>query len=494
MTIVAIDLGTERTQAAALTTSGESRIIPNRNGENFTFSDVYFNEDGSTQVGTEAINASLANPKRGVSGWKRSMGTDEVLYTDDKGREYFARDIATILLESVKADAEANLKEPVTEVAISVPANYTMAQKQQTEEAASKAGLKTILKSHEPTCGALAQDILKFKNGVFVVYDLGGGTFDVSIAEVNGNVCKIIATGGIPKLGGRDFNQRIKDKVLDEHKAQYGYRPCIDEHAIYFQDLYGRIEQFKINLSTQKQASIIVSCNGDLLNMTVTRKEFESWVEDLVKQTIKQTEKVIEEAGLTWKDISAIFPIGGGSMMPIVPEELEKASGKKVTRNCEPHCAVALGGAVAARIECDRINRDFKVGKVTLPRGGGHLQEILSRSVGVLTLTEDNRNVCSEILAKDTPIPSVQMKLFMMTELDQTDVKISILQGMEGQMADDCTALGYFELNDLPARPDVRNRIEVTFDLDASGMLTATARDNVSNKKAEVIIDYTPHK
>ncbi len=494
MTIIGIDLGTRRTKASVLTTSGEPQILANRNGENFTPSVVYFEKDRPKLVGTEAINAALADPERGVFDFKRHMGTDTVLYTDENGIEFKADDVATIILETIKVDAEAKLGEPINEAVITVPANYSNVQKRQTIEAGAKAGLKVILTPHEPTAGALGNHIHKLKSGIALVYDLGGGTFDVSIIKVNGNVSEVVTTGGIPKLGGCDFNERIKEKALDEFESQHGYRPDKNDHAVFFQDLSGRIEQLKISLTTQKQGSIIVPCNGDLLNMTIDRQQFEDWVRDLVEQTIDQTENILKDANLTWADIDVIYPIGGGAMMPVVTERLETVSGKKVTRNCEAHCAVALGAVVAVQMEYARLNKVIIVGKVTIPPIKPRVRDILSRSIGILALSEDDQEVCSEILAKNTPIPSSEMKVFQLTELNQTDAKFTVLQGKEGQKADECTELGHFELNDLPARPDINGRIEITFDLDVNGMLTASACDNVSHEKAELEIDYNSNK
>lgn len=488
--IIGIDAGTTRFKSAILTSSGEPQILTNRIGEIFTPSVIYFTEEGTLLIGTEAANAALSNPERAVFDWKVNMGTNTVLYTDENGKKYKAQDILTIFLANVKADAEAKTGEPVNEAVITVPANYDNEQKRKTIEAATKAGMKVTVTPHEPTAGALGNQIYKLKNATVLVYDLGGGTFDVSIIKIKSNACEVIATGGIQKLGGRDFNNRIIEKALDEFEAQYNYRPAPDECGIFYQDLKSRVEQVKISLSAQTQCNIVASCNCDVLNMTVMRDQFEEWVSDLVEQTIEQTGKTLKEAGLGWADMDAIYPIGGGAMVPVIIRKLEKVSGKIVTQNCEAHCAAALGAVIAGRMDSEQQGKTCKVGSVTLPPINYYMRDILSRAIGVLVLNEDEQQVCCEILTKDTPIPSIQTRNFKLTELGQTNIRVQIMQGEEGAKADDCLSMGLFDLKDLPQRSDIVSRIEITFDLDSNGLLTASARDIVSNKKAELQVDY----
>ena len=487
---IGMDLGTTRTKIAMLTESGEPQLLTNRQGETFTFSEVYFPGDGTHYIGTEAKNAALAEPKRSVANWKAHIGTDKVLYIDDDGTEYMAVNIASIIIKTIINDIEAKMQDTVGELVITVPANYTNAQKQDTKKAAEMAGVKVLLMPHEPTAGALGNHVNKLKNGTVIVCDIGGGTTDISVIKAKGNVCEVTATGGIPKLGGRDFNRRIKDHVIDAFETKFSYRPNEDEHAIFHQDLETRIEQAKINLSVQKQANIVVSNNGDMLNLTITRQKFEELVADLINQIVDITEKTLKEGSLGWADIDAIYPIGGASMMPKIVESLEKASGKSVVSNCEAHCAVALGAAVAVRLEYERLGKQVQVGSVTLPPINYYMRDILSRSIGVSALDKSDQEVCCEILGKETPIPSLQTRKFMLSELGQTNVRIHILQGVEGQKAKDCESLGHFDLKELPSSSDHGSRIEVTFDLDANGLLTASARDMVSNKKEELKLDY----
>jgi len=488
--IPGIDAGNFRFKMAVPDSGGNAVLITNSFGETFIRSVPYFAEDGSILVGTEAENAALANPQRAVFDWKQHMGTDDVLYTAEDGKQYKAKDIGAILLKSAKETIEAKTGRVCNEAVISTPANYNDVQKQQTIEAAREAGLTVLLLIHEPTAAALGNELHKKKDGVVLVFDLGGGTFDVSLVQVKGNLFEVIATGGEAKLGSRDFNECIDQKVLDEFEAEHNYRPNQKEHPVFCQEMAQRVEHLKVSLSAQKQSQIVLSCDGDQFKTTITRDQFNSWVLSLAEKAMKRTELTVKEAKLDWPDISEVYAVGGGSMPPIITDLLEKLTGKKVSRRCEPHCAAALGAVIAGRLECARQGRSYQVGDRTLPPPGFYLREILSRPIGVATLDENNKETCCVMLAKDTPIPSIQTRIFKMTEPNQTEVLIRSLDGEDGAEASQCVELGRFELKDLPARPDLIGRIEIIFNLDANGMLTATARDIVSGKTAELQIAY----
>ena len=488
--IPSIDAGNSRFKCAVADVAGNPKLITNRYGEPFTPSAVFFASDGSTIVGTEAINAGFVEPSRLVTNWKRAMGTDEPLYTADDGTVYYAMDVLAVLLEDAKDNIEAKTGQVVNEAVITVPANYTDLQKQQTKEAAKKIGMKVLALPHEPTAAALGNELYKKKNSTALIYDLGGGTFDVSIVQTKGNVCNIIATGGDPNIGGRDFNDRISEKLLEEFESVNNFRPSEDEHAIFFQEMSQKIEQLKISLSVQTQSQVVLFCEGKQLQMTVTREQFNSWVRNIAEKTVRKTEQVIKDASLKISQIDEIYAVGGGSMMPIVIELLEELIGKKVSKKCEPHCAAAFGGILSGRLEYQRQCKEYPIGNVVLPPPTTIVHEILSHTIGVLALIEDTKEVCSEILSKSTPIPSIQTKVFQLSQPNQTAVIIKVLQGENGQDAEDCLMLGHFELNDLPPRGDLIGRIEVTFSLDNNGLLTAKARDIVSGKEEQMEIDY----
>jgi molecular chaperone DnaK len=486
--IPSIDFGNYATKVAIQNTTGQPQLLTNRNGETSTRTYVYFNDDGSVLIGTEAENAALANPGQGISGFKRRLGTDDILYSNN-GRNDTAVDITAIFLSEIKKDIEAKTGMPCNQAVLTLPANSNVLQRQHTIDAASRAGIEVIVTPNEPTAAALGNEINKMKNCTAALYDLGGGTFDISLLTVKGNVIEVKATNG-KNIGGMDINQRFYEKILDAFEARHNYRPTKEEYPVFHQDLLQKIEHAKISLSAQMQYNLTNSCNGDILTMNLTRQQFEEWIEDPIRETIDITEKTIRDAGLTWDNIDVIYAVGGSSRLPIVKRLLEQASGKKISQSCEAHCAAALGGVIAGRLEYERQGKIYTVGSVTLPPPSFFVRDILSNPVGILVLTEDNQEVCSEILAQETPIPSIQTKMFKLTEPNQTEVRIEILQGPDGTPAPNCLTLGHFELNGLPVRPDIINRIEVTFDIDPNGILTATARDTVSNKKAELQIDY----
>ncbi len=418
------------------------------------------------------------------------MGTDEVLYTAEDGTAYHAMDILTILLKDAKDNIEAKTGQVVNEVVVTTPANYSDSQKQETINAAKKAGMQVITLPHEPTAAALGNELHKQNNSIALVYDLGGGTFDVSIVQIKGNVCDIIATDGDPQIGGRDFNDRISEKLLEEFESVNKFRPSKQDNAIFFQEMSQKIEQLKISLSVQTQTQIVLFCKGKQLQMTVTREQFNLWVKDIAEKTIEKTKQVIENAGLNVSAIDQIYAVGGGSMMPIVVEMLEELTGKKICKKCEPHCAAAFGGILSGRLELQRQGKKYTIGDVVLPAPTTIVHEILSHSIGVLVLNQNNEDICSEILSRKTPIPSIQTKLFKLSQPNQTAVTIKVLEGEDSTNAGDCLTLGHFELNDLPPRPDMIGRIEVTFSLDNNGILTAKARDNASGKEEQMQIDY----
>jgi len=488
--IPSIDAGNSRFKCAVADLAGNPKLITNRFGEPFTPSAVFFAPDGSTIVGSEAINAGFVEPSRLVINWKRDMGTDQTLYTADDGTVYKAMDVLAILLKDAKDNIEAKTGQVVNEVVITVPANYTDLQKQQTIDAAQKVGMKVVTLPHEPTAAALGNELYKQNNSTALVYDLGGGTFDVSIVRTKGNVCNILATGGDPNIGGRDFNDRIMGKLLEEFESVNDFRPSEDAHAVFFQEMSQKIEQLKISLSVQTQSQVVLFCEGRQLQMTVTREQFNSWVRDIAEKTIQKVRQVIEDANLQISQIDQIYAVGGGSMMPIVTELLEQLTGKKISKKCEPHSAAAFGGILSGRLECQRQGKNYIVGDVVLPAPTTIVHEILSHTIGVLVRDQGERNICSEILSKDTPIPSIQTKMFKLAEPNQTAVMIEVLEGEDGKSSRDCLTLGHFELNDLPSRSDLIGRIEVTFSLDNNGLLTAKARDIVSGKEEQMQIDY----
>ncbi len=490
MIVMAVDAGNGFFKVAVPDATGNPQLLYNKWGEPTTASVVFFGADGNIITGTEAKHAALADPTRAVVSWKRSMGTDNVLHRSEDGKEYRAEDILYILLKEVKENAEAKTGQGIAEAVICVPANYTDPQKQSTINAANRAGMDVLRLIPEPTSAALGNKVQDLGDCISLVYDLGDGTFDVSIVKSNGNVTEILSTGGEPHLGSRDFGDCIKQKALERLESEFGFKPNVEEHPLFFQDLSDRVERVKISLSVKDQTSLVVSCDGHVLNMPVGSKEFETWTEDLIKKTIECTKRTIEEADLTPDKINVIYAVGGGSRMRWVSEELEKALGKKPTEHCEAIYAAAYGGVLAGRIEYARRGRSYMIDDYALPAPDVHLRDVTSHPIGVCVLSGNRELVCQEILAKHTLIPSVQTKTFRLGVADQTEALIEILQGENAAPREKCALLGHFTLTELPQMKELTERVEICLNLDINGMLVATARDKESNRTADLQIDY----
>lgn len=488
--VPAIDAGTGRFKMAVPDALGNPQLVSTETGQLFFESVVYFDESGEIIIGSEARNAALVHPERAVFDWKRYMGTDNVLCRPKGGKGYQAKDILVIFLGKAKEIIERKTGEPVNDVVVLTPANYNDEQVQATLIAGAEAGLNVVLTPKEPSCAALGNEIHKRKRCTAVVFDLGTGTLDVSILKTTDNLFEVVMTGGRAKLGCTDFNERAREQLLAEFERQFKYRPKPEDDPVFFQNLWQQVEQLKISLSVQRECQLAVACNDDLLKKKVTRDEFESWIRDLVDQAIDCAQKTLEEAHLQWSDIDEVYAVGGGSLVPLVRRRLEEVSGKKISQRCEAHYAHALGGVIAGRLEYQRRGKAYRVQDVTLPPPDFCVRDILSHAIGVAALDGDETEVCCEMLAKSTPIPSQHTRTFKMAEPNQTAVRIRVLDGQDGVTANSCLELGHFELTDLPSRPDLIGRIEITFRIDANAMLTATARDTVSGKTGELQIEY----
>lgn len=492
--VVAIDYGTSRTKVAYPDATGNPQLLQNQRGESYTPSVVYFPLSGEPIVGTEALNMAVAQPDRVVVCAKRHMGTDTVLYQSEDGIEFRAVDIAGLVLKAVKVDVRAKLGEEPDEYVVCVPANYSDRQKQETIDAARRAGMKVVYMPHEPTAAAFGNGLHHYTNCTALIYDLGGGTFDVSILRKRGNICEVLATNGEPQLGGQDFSDRIKEKALEKFRAQHGTVPDPSEDPLFYQDLNERVETLKVSLSTKDKANLVIRSDGMLLNEEITRKDFGEWTSDLLATSVTRMEKTIEDAGLSKAEIDMVFAVGGASQMPMVGEAIKAALGKEPSSMCEPHYAAVYGAVYAARTEFERQSKAFIVGDVALPSPDVYSREITSHSIGVAVVTDGGKIVCAEILSKGVQIPSVQVKTYKLAQPNQIGALIEVLQGEEGQPRDTVLKLGEFNLTNLPPRAEVTGRIEIEFNLDANGMLTAIARDRESAQSAELTIEYKSAK
>ena len=490
MKLFSLDLGNSRLKVAQAGNDGQGVIVPNSLGELTTPSVVYFSDDGAPVVGSEALNMALVEPDKVVRNWKRYMGAEKVLYQAPGGTEYRARDIAGLLIANTVQAIEQRTGEVVTEMTITVPANYTEKQKAETIEAAESAGVKVLCLPTEPVAAAFGNNVHERGDGLTLVFDLGGGTFDVSVLKASGNLVEVLRTNGDPELGGQDVNRRIREHVVRMFEQEHGYIPDAAKSTVFYADLEDRIEQLKTTLTTRESANIVVRDGDRLLNHKITRKEVESLIADLVKRALVLVEQTLQEASIGWNEIATILAVGGGSRMPVIGQELELLSGKKLAQKVEPDYAAALGGITAARIELKRQNRSAESETGALPPIDFFSREVTSHPLGVSALNKQSESVQHVMLPNGTPYPSTQVRTFATAEPNQTAVHIVVLEGDAFMAEAKCVKLGEFHLDSIPAFPDITERIEITFQLDINGLLSATARDLKSGKMADMKIEY----
>ena len=470
--IIGIDLGTTNS-AVAVMEGGESVIIPNIEGNRTTPSVVAFTKDGERLVGETAKRQAITNPDRTISSIKRHMGSDFTVKIDDK--TYTPQDISAMILQKLKADAESYLGEKITEAVITVPAYFTDAQRQATKDAGRIAGLDVKRIVNEPTAAALAYGEDKDKDAQTVmVYDLGGGTFDVSILELSDGVFEVHATRGNNKLGGDDFDNRLIDYIAEEFKKENGIDLKADNMSL--QRLKEAAEKAKKELSSTMSTNInlpfiTASQSGPLhLNMDVSRAKFDELTADLVKKTEGPVKDALKDAGLNANEIDKVLLVGGSTRIPAVQECIKKLTGKQPQKDINPDECVALGAAIQGGVL------------------SGDVKDLLLLDVTPLSLgIETMGNITTRLIERNTTIPTKKSQIFTTAADNQTSVEIHVLQG-ERQMAKDNVTLGRFTLDGIaPARRGVP-QIEVTFDIDANGIVNVSAKDMGTGKEQHITI------
>ena len=470
--IIGIDLGTTNS-AVAVMEGGESVIIPNIEGNRTTPSVVAFTKDGERLVGETAKRQAITNPDRTISSIKRHMGSDFTVKIDDK--TYTPQDISAMILQKLKADAESYLGEKITEAVITVPAYFTDAQRQATKDAGRIAGLDVKRIVNEPTAAALAYGEDKDTEAQTVmVYDLGGGTFDVSILELSDGVFEVHATRGNNKLGGDDFDNRVIDYIAEEFKKENGIDLKADKMSL--QRLKEAAEKAKKELSSTMSTNInlpfiTASQAGPLhLNMDLTRAKFDELTADLVKMTEGPVKDALSDAGLSASDIDKVLLVGGSTRIPAVQECIKKLTGKQPQKDINPDECVALGAAIQGGVL------------------SGDVKDLLLLDVTPLSLgIETMGNITTRLIERNTTIPTKKSQVFTTAADNQTSVEIHVLQG-ERQMAKDNVTLGRFTLDGIaPARRGVP-QIEVTFDIDANGIVNVSAKDLGTGKEQHITI------
>ena len=471
--IIGIDLGTTNSCVAVME-GGQPTVIANTEGARTTPSVVAFTKTGERLVGEPAKRQAVTNADKTISSIKREMGTDYKVAIDDK--KYSPQEISAMILQKLKADAEGYLGERVTEAVITVPAYFNDAQRQATKDAGKIAGLDVKRIINEPTAAALAYGLDNEKEQKIMVYDLGGGTFDVSIIEIGDGVIEVLSTAGNNRLGGDDFDQKITDYMLADFKAKEGVDLSTDKMAL--QRLKEAAEKAKKELSSATTTNInlpfiTATAEGPKhFDMNLTRAKFDELTHDLVEKTAEPVTRALSDAGITAAELGQVLLVGGSTRIPAVQEEVKRLTGKEPSKSLNPDECVALGASVQG-------------GKLAGDAGAG---DILLLDVTPLSLSiETMGGVATRLIERNTTIPTKKSQIFSTAADNQTAVDINVVQG-ERQFARDNKSLGQFRLDGIPPAPRGIPQIEVTFDIDANGIVNVSAKDLGTGKEQHITI------
>ena len=484
--IVGIDLGTTFSAIAYINAHGKPEVIPNREGDRTTPSVVFFEEGGNPIVGREARNQAIIEPRRTIRFVKREMGNPSFRFNVD-GKDYFPEDLSAMILKKIKNDAEEALGREVTKAVISVPAYFKDAQREATRQAGRIAGLDVIRIVNEPTAAALAYGLEKSGDQTLLVYDFGGGTFDVTVMKIAGSEFTILATDGDATLGGKDVDGRLVEFFSEEFQRQHGIDLRTEPHT--HQDLWDRAESAKKDLSFRNNLAVTLSAGEKTLRVDLDREQFGELIKDLVAQTEECMNRVIKAANLEWSAIDTILLAGGSSRIPAVREMIQRVASKEAAKDMNPDECVALGAAIQSVVTT--VENE---GAAAAPKleGGADIvvNDVASHSLGVKALASDRkRYVNSIIIPRFTPIPCERKRTYATGEDNQNRVEIEVLQGEpDDPLSPEVQLIGKAGLRNLPQHKAGELVIEVTLRYNADGVIEVVARELKSGTTTREVV------